>query len=300
MNLTNIFINLVSLTNLTIFLNRLIHDGQYKSVLLIHDNESIRDTNFIQELSNSSNRNYYTLVIACVSEFDSPEWMLEFNSQSFMNVLSILMVEVDMIHPKQGFPIFRHCAFAHNMVVLLPMRRNRKNIDFLRYFFNMTKGRTRRFSLIFYQTPNTIQNAVSNKSIEVFVMSSRMIAYERPVFGIHVHGDIHSQLSSTKNVTDEVFEPIGVTFLLLVNNDMVRNVSNILNRTDVMSDSQNIFMANYIVRKMKNLTTLQVVLSEIGANKNVFLYTSSNRSIYAELSISTLDYRYKAEKYKST
>lgn len=206
------------------------------------------------------------------------------------------MIQFDWMK-RRGMPIFRHIASAQDMVLLLPMQHDRQNKNTLRYFCDSLKGKKSRFSLIFYQTPNTIHNFVSNQSIEVFVVSLYVVAHKRRIFGIDKQGDIHSQLNSTNNLAGEIFEPAKKTFLIVTYNEVMRNVSNIVNRTDVMMDSQNIFMANVIVRNMKNLPTMQVVLSEIGANKNFFIYTPSNRPIYAELFVSTMDYRYKKEKY---
>lgn len=76
MYLTNNFFNLISLTNLTIFVTRLIRDGQYQSAVLLYDYASIGDTNFIQELTDSPNRNF-TLVTLRVTRFGNSDWILE-------------------------------------------------------------------------------------------------------------------------------------------------------------------------------------------------------------------------------
>lgn len=55
-----------------------------------------------------------------------------------------------------------------------------------------------------------------------------------------------------------------------------------------MSVSTNVFMANYITRNMKNLTTWQFVPSKIGKDFDMIKYEPTNESIYAELFMSSI------------
>lgn len=58
MNSTNLFVaNVISISTLTLFLDRMITGGDYKTFGLVYDMESARDNNLIQRLTNDTKYN---------------------------------------------------------------------------------------------------------------------------------------------------------------------------------------------------------------------------------------------------
>lgn len=69
MHLQNIVVELVSLTNLTMFLDNFIANGRYETAIFLYDNISVRDVNFIQELATVSFGKYSIVTV----DFSAPE-----------------------------------------------------------------------------------------------------------------------------------------------------------------------------------------------------------------------------------
>lgn len=288
MHFTNIFIGLVSLTNVTLFVNRLINDGQFQTAILLYNNEAIRDTNFIRELTDCPNRNY-SIVTVCVDEFESSDWAPEFSPYSkIVNALHLIMVnEWSSVTLAD-----RQLDFSHNRVFLLPMQRDDKKKQVLQKWKDRKDMFRGNHSAVFYQTPHTIQQAVSKKSIEVFVMNSQLSGPNRCVFEIDGRSDINSQLSQTRNVYEKIFARKEALIVLTGQLGKI-NISAI--SKSVIATNADIFMANYIARNLKNLTAWQFLEIKNGV-KGLIKYRPSEESIYGDLFLSSLE-AYKAAKY---
>lgn len=198
MNFTNIFFGLMSLTNRV---NRVMHDGQYQTAILLYHYMAIRDTDFIQEITDSNNRNY-TIVAVCMDDLYNTVQLLE--SSPYRNIKNAL--QIVMVHHRRSVP-YSDVLFSRHTVYLLLMRSgtNKKIIlNRIHGQFQFIRGN---FSVIFYQTPYTIQYPTSNKSIEVFEVNSHAIPPNRSVFKIYVQSDILLQLNQTKNLCDVILVP---------------------------------------------------------------------------------------------
>lgn len=201
--------------------------------------------------------------------------------RNLMNALQIVMV----------YRIVPNIIFLRPTVYLIPTRINRKKQIFLEMAsreFRLVRGN---YSMVFYQTPFTIQHNFSNQSIEVFVINSNQINATQSVFELNDRNDIHSQLNQMSNVHERIFEPERNTMLLFYDDYYaLKNVKH-SNINNVMMGDVNIFMANCITRNMRSLTTRQYLLRN--EDKKYFRYNPSKGSIYGELFISSLrDYYY--------
>lgn len=295
MYLTNVFLGLMSLTNLTIFMNRVINDGQYQSAILIYDYKSIEDTNFIQELSDPRNRNY-AIATVCIDNALNQHWMEHLTiNEHLLNALHVAMV-VDTEWDVKTL-LQRHSLYSRDIVFLLPERHRSLNQKML-WIFRSRQGNKNRISVIFYQTPRTIRHRFSNKTIEAFVVNSDVIPANQSVFEIDAQGDIHSQLNGVANLTKKIFDPEKRTLLVFFELGASRNVEIIEGNGKPMTNNKDIFMANFIARHMKNLSIWQLIQQKSGNFlNNVFKYKPSNRPIYAELYVSSVEiYRKEANR----
>lgn len=278
MNLTNVFLEMISLTNLAIFVNRLIVDGNYETALFLYDDASIRDTHFIQELNDLSNDNY---TIMTFRSEDCVNWTSYDTDELFWRVprsLQIFMINYD--HDWNDRLLDLETPFTRpgrNYVFLLPMQHQQQKEDILLSFdFYST---FRNSCIAFYETPRTAQNVVSDKSIDVFV-NMDCYTVNCSIFDADNRADISAQLNQIGNLNEFVFSKfIFETFLHLNQWDSTLTA---MDHKNIMLDDSDLLMANYIARNMKNLTTQ---LHTTGGCD----YKAKNGSIYAEFFSSSLD-----------
>lgn len=288
MNLTNIFFGLMSLTNLTLFLNRVMHDGQYQTAILLYDYEAIVNTNVIQELTDYPNRTYAFVVVRMDECGHSVDMLKSYSYEKISNALHINMDHRCI----DGNSVL----FTRDALFLFPMQNNKQKREFLWDFrtkFHFVAGTS---SVVFYQTARTIPQAFSNKTIEVYVVRSYAVAADHMVFGIDNRSDINLQMNQTRNLRDKIFDPKRKTLIYFFEHDELREVKSILKSKDVMSSNANVFMANYITRNIKNLSTWQFMNKKIGEWK-LIKYEPPNEKIYAELFMSSMEIHV-PEKYK--
>lgn len=140
-------------------------------------------------------------------------------------------------------------------------------------------------SVIFYQTPRTIQYNISNKSIEAFVVDSEAIEPNRSVFEISSLTDIHCQLNRTENLCGKIFSSVKSALITYFNNDVFAGANSLKRSKSVILNNANIFMGNRIILNMKkhNVTIRQFTPMKIDKNYEYRKCELSNESIYAEL-----------------
>lgn len=291
MNFTRILFDFISLTNLTIFLNRLMSDGQYESAILHYDYESIRDTRFIQDLTDSSNFNY-TFISVNLDESESSFRMSGLISyQNLSSALNIIMANESAWSGK--ILNDRYSIYSRDAVFLLPMQHDSRKQEVLWMFYQLLQVEFNlrgNISLVFYQTPHTIQHVVSSKSIEAYVVTSHLIPANRSVFGIDRQSDIHTQLNQTANLQKKIFAPVLKSLMYFYVFDELRKVKSIEKSRIVMSGNANVYMSNYITRNIKNLTTWQFVQRHFGSIRGGLIkYEPSNEPIYAESFMTSLE-----------
>lgn len=269
MNLTNTFLEVISLTNLAIFVNRLIVDGNYETALFLYDDASVRDTHFIRELTSTSG-NYTSIILRSA---DILRWTFLSEKKKFLsahNELPIIMMSYDQQWDDRLLnlmtPIDRS---AHNYVFLLPMHHYSRWGEILQTFqSHFSYPNT---SVVFYQTPHMPQNEATNHSIEVFVNSNCFTA-GCSILDIGSDNDTMTQLNKIENLHEFVFEKaMKKTMLFMYDVDSKARVRD--NR--VMLNNSNQFMANFIARNLRNISMVQL--------SDSCFYKPKNDSFYAEL-----------------
>lgn len=258
----NFLFDVISLTNLTILFNRLIDEGQYKSVYLWHDEELIRKTNFVEELSSSTSR---TMTIADINTVNSDAKPPIDRHQA--NISNTLQMYVIYGKPKSPF-VLR--AERLDTIYLFPMNENERNDaninHLLRVFFYARRERGLKCTVIFYDSPKT-----SKGTCNTIVVC--------PIHQPDLNYNCFLWSNSTTDVRRTVVEQKDKTLLLLTLFNGILEFRNSTNINFRMADDVSIFMANYIARNTKsNVATAHFL------NKKD--YEPSNGTVYAELSIS--------------
>lgn len=277
MNLTNIFFEAISLTNLVIFVNRLIVDGNYKTALLLYDYTSVRDTRFIQELISPSKGNHNSIILRSA---DSLKWIDDDAKRAYLQThdeLPIVMMDFDQKWSYRMLNLMTPMdRSAYNYVLLFPMQQNIEKWRIL------TKMRTDHVSflsnsIVFYQTPRTALDVPTNKSLEVFVNS---ICYTAncSIFDIDSQADILIRLNRIGNLHEFLFEKAKKKTILYVGH-LDANLT--VNHLNIMLNDANWYMANFITLNMKGLTLTAV-------NKNCY-YEPKTHLIYKEMFLPSWD-----------
>lgn len=90
MYLQKIIVELISLTNLTCFLDRLIYNGKYDAAIFLYDDISTRDNNFIKEIASVS-FGKYSMVTMDINARKVDEKVLPFLNH--FNFIEIIMMD---------------------------------------------------------------------------------------------------------------------------------------------------------------------------------------------------------------
>lgn len=186
MNLANLFVELISFSNLAIFVNCLITDGNYQTAFLLYDDASIKNVHFISELTEISNQNYAITMM----RFEGMEQ--DFNMEpfeEFKNTIQIVLVNSEQLSGNQLTQHFYRKSRVS--VILLPKQDDIQKRGMLKTVPYIWFGES--CAVIFYQLPVSPTSTAFSKSIEVYVNSRASLAKERIV---HIDGniDIHDHL----------------------------------------------------------------------------------------------------------
>lgn len=167
MNLTNILVELFSLSNLAIFVNRFIVDGNYETAILQYDDASIRDTNFIADLSGLSNHNYTIFAKRLDWLNMPPSWEME-PFRKFQNAMQIFMVDCQQEWEHRFNSIVSQLfIYRRNFVFLLPMQHGERKQEIMQTATRYAD--VENCTMIFYQSPTKVHPSVNGKSIEVSI-----------------------------------------------------------------------------------------------------------------------------------
>lgn len=307
MILYHLFIaNVISMSNLTLFLDRLITHGKYNSIHLVYDDASIKDTDFVPQLVDLSQGKYAMFITKKeYSFFFTKPVMTPYRSRS--DLLQVLMLNYDeggktrLVDILKGQNLFYS---TQNVVLLMPMQSNERKREVWNCFNERTITRNTQFtniSVVFYQTETSMKVAnASRKSIEIFVLNYKAsqnvepkeidvenssCAWNNQVNECNLHDKIFGEISkkislsihlkstTIKSVTKE---PILYGNNALVNFGVARN-----------------YLRNFFVRNLRledvefQNICLYIYIDKFGDKyyqyTKHFLCDTSNEKIYGEL-----------------
>lgn len=271
MNFTNLLFKVVSLSNLNIFLHRLIDDGQYNSVFLYHNHALARDTNFRQEFSNYSSR-YFTITTHCIGDEGCHDRFITNHIEGSLQIYIVYDANPNNIH-RMDYYIKQRYATVGDTLYVIPMQNPRRKWKIL----NVDTGVNAQ--VVFYQTPETIENHISEKPIEVFLLNWALLSLRR----YHIlEVAIPSPSDRIHNFYSEVFQSEGQTVLMFMHRlDSWQRSEMVNNPERIMSYNKDVYMMNYICMNSRAL----VVQGMHKFNVDHF-YALSDEKIYSELFIS--------------
>lgn len=302
MSLANFLIaNLIVVSNLTFFFNRLITDGNYKTVLLNYDdvNCDLKDTNFDSELAGLASENYamyimksnYSQVIA---------WEVTPIKIRF-GVLEILTLNYDNDGKKRMRQLLQRNDnsryTAASIVLLIPMQSDERKKEFWQCF----SAATRYFpyinaSVVFYQTERSVKMAnTSRELIEIFALNhydrllrrTQNVDVKNSIFDVgeliegNLNEKIFGSISKKPNLVINTFvsaaaPPKRGSDLQLVNiGDANQYHSNFI--------TQNLRNKDAVIRQTLQYGTTELINGKYTIKGSLYQCNISNEKIYAEL-----------------
>lgn len=223
MNLSNFLIaNLLSLSNLTHFFDRLIADGEYETVLLIYDEASVKNTNFVTELIDVARGKY--VVVIMNRDGDKFSWIHMKPYSLQVRLLEIMLLNYDQNQENSIESIARIGNFhhdRHNIIVLFPMQTEDHKKKIWEHFDRDDPASHMNISVIFYQTKKSLTKAnTSRKLFEIFVLNYN------PFTAVEI--DIENNFSeiSQSNLNDKIFNTISKRPNVIIETKFYTSITN--------------------------------------------------------------------------
>lgn len=292
-------VNLIVMSNLTIFLNRLITDGNYKTVLLIYDDVDcdLKDNNFGSELAELSFENYamYTMK----SNYSQVMAWQVTPIKTRSGILEILTLNYDDDGKKRMRQLLQRNDnsryTAASIVLLIPMQSNERKREFWQCF----SAATRYFpyintSVIFYQTERSMKMAnTSRKPIEIYALNH----YHKLVRGFQ-NVDVNNSICDDRelnvvNLNDKIFGSISKKPNLIIKtsvsvkalpqrgNDLVNNVNADQYHSNFIT--RNLRDKDAVIRQTLQFGYIELMDGKYATRYGVYKCNMSNEKIYAEL-----------------
>lgn len=302
MNLTSLLVvSLISASNITLFLDRLVTDGKYENVLFMYDGNDtfIKDTDFLPQLSALSFGKYAMFIAKKdYSKWTSPAEMLPYQEHPGAGVLHILALnynEGDEQCLARLLRMYHNSRIVKQNAVLLiptPPDDRQKYIwhqfpsEFVRRCFNIV--------VIFYSKKMTITFAdASRKSIQIFALNFKQKT--RKTYEVDVENSVYNGQLNESNLHDKIFGSIIKRPNLVINTvatfkeSVLKTTVQRGNETLINLASADYYFSNFIARNLRaehirieqilqyRETVKQHIQSEI------YEYSASNEKYYAEL-----------------
>lgn len=280
------------MTNQTLFLDRLITDGNYKSVSVLYDSESVKNSNFFPELADRA-FGKYTIVIEEYCD-RLPEESVPIHR--FSDSLQLMLLTDDEgiggINATLWEFAYRSYLFnsQENLVVLIPMISEERKEMFWNLLMQKYLGIN--CSIVFYQTERTMQMAnTSKKPIQVYVINAIYEEIDRNFVEIDVD-DIG--VNDRANLHDLIFGAISKKRILFIPTKAAHSGSSFKtamgpgNQTLVNLGSADYYLSNFIARndRAANVSIVQRLQFQeynIFKRAQILSCDAANGTIYAEL-----------------
>lgn len=299
------------MSNMAVFLDRVVTDGNYKTVLLKYDPLSIRDYDFVPQLSELA-FGKYALFTRKEKYFNAV--VDRYGTKTFQwhsNVLKIIMMEFTNIGWLLPAVLTRDHLYFNakpaNNILLISIQSHDQRQAFWRFIakyhvfasdLSTPDTPFLNVSVIFYQTERSVKkaktsNKTSNKTMEIFVLNYKEAGVPDPL-EIDV-GDSVSQLGND-NLNDKIFGSIIKKFTLLFRTaasdyNSITRTSLRGNDTLINLGSAEYYISNFIVSNLhyEGIKFKQILnyvrngLNTIDRRTERFECMASNETIYGEL-----------------
>lgn len=284
MNLTSLLItNFLSVSNLTHFLDRLINDGNHKTVLLVYDEASVRDTNFLPELADLAFQKYSVVI---VNRDQEESWMAMKPYNLQFGLLEVILMDYSESGRKGVEMVLDSSTYhnRHSMILLIPMQDDDRRTDIWKCFnASLTIIRYINMTVVFYQAEmSTTTTKTLEKSIKVFVLD-----YE-PFRAVEI--EVENQSSIQSNLNEKIFGSILNRPNLITRTTVSAYTTNQTvpseNSASVNWGNAELYLSNFISRNLraKNVVIQQLLTTQIAKGRlRDFACNASNEKYYAEL-----------------
>lgn len=288
MHLQNMVLGLVSLTNLTMFLDNLIANGKYKAAIIAYDNISTGDNSFVKELATVSFGKYSIVTV----DFSAPE----INSIVLPFLHHYSYIEIIMVDSRDWKALIRRLEQKYiydctlDIIFLFEKHSEQNQQMMLKRFKNDLYDKLALLNcvVVFYRNPANgkssfpeQRNAYLDQSVEVFVLYSSMVEVTQNIFDLSINSDSDiSDEANLTNLTSSVFAMSSKNMRLVIH-----TYSSILwpiNDTSftIVNDAD-IFLSNFISNNIKNVIVSSVYMGPEDVEYSE--YNTSSQRNYMEL-----------------
>lgn len=291
MNLSNLFVTNL-LANLTIFLNRLIIDGNYKTVLLTYDDANINNIDFIGQMVSRAGGKYAMLTKKSTEEVKfNPNIRTSFRSAALLLIAMLKIVDFDDC--RMYFYRINFAGFdRYNLVLLVPMPSDDQQEKLLWRCMRIGPDRYINTSVVLYQT----KVISSRKQIKIYALNyklDKIDEYGDVRLSVDVEKSFYKGQLNESNLHGEIFGSIiKKPNLIITTETFIEKFSKKAFSQHGNFGSAAVYLSNFFTQNLhfKDVIVHQEFRFEQTTFENgIFLdkvthhHTSSNRGIYGEL-----------------
>lgn len=255
------------MSNLTIFVDRLITDGKYKTICLVYDEAFIKDTDFVSQLVDLSQGKYAMFIMKHEYPKVLAPVMKKHRRES--GILQVLMLN----YGEDGKKRLRNLMSSQNIlyntqnvVLLITMQSNERREEIWDFFNGLPATQTSHIpyiniSVVFYQTQTQMSMKMANasrKSMEIFVLNykTQEIVEPQEIDVENCDGFRNDQVNEC-NLHEKIFGQISRKTLLAVHSlttsMKTATTESILhgNNTLVNFGQARFYLTNFLVRNLR-------------------------------------------------
>lgn len=252
MRLQNLVVELISLTNLTCFLDRLFADGKYKAALFLYDDFSTQDNNLIAEIATVSFGKCSILTLDVSPDIVNQIEIVAPFFQQF-NYIEVVMMDsrnwTTLIETLKYTYIF---YFTLDVVFLMQMHPDQNRSMMLKQFENELYEELALLNcvVVFYRIPANGTTSAQEQSLEAYPLYSSS-SFSVPPNGIAADNDSDAVINEFA---------IGSKNMRLVIQTMPSFVRPMSDTEFTMVDDADIFLSNFLSNNIENMATLSVFM----------------------------------------
>lgn len=295
MNLSNLLVTNL-LANLTIFLDRLIIDGNYKTVLLTYDDAYINNIDFVGQMVDKAGGKYTMLIKKSMDEVNFNSHIITPLRSAVLLLIAILKFD-DFDDCPTHFNGINSAGFIrYNLVLLIPMPSDDQQEKSLWRCIRFGPSKHINTSVVFYQTEVSMNMVNSSrKSIEIYALNYKVDKIDgdgNVRLNLDVENSFYKGQLNESNLHGQIFGSIIKKPNLII--DIETFAGNFPRKAFSHGNfgSADLYLSNFIAQNLhfKDVMVNQEFhFKQITFKNGIFLvevthhHTSSNRGIYREL-----------------
>lgn len=253
MRLQNLVVELISLTNLTYFLDRVFDEGQYKAAIFLYDNISTRDNNFISEIATVSFGKCSIVTVDIIPPNEGGSLSPFFNHFDYIEIVMMDSRDWDALIRSLSLKYIYDCTL--DMVFVLQMYPGQNLTMMVKQFESELYSQLALVNcvLVFYRVPGKGDSSSLEKSLEVFTLysSSAETSQNISTFDVANHSaDVTMTKSDDASLKNTIMGSKNKRIVILTIPSSYRRLED---SEFTMVDDANIYLSNFLSNNIKSV-----------------------------------------------